>query len=47
MKIRAPVDLVGGVGDMNSATTRALVAGHQIWRTTADEDGQYLLAVAL
>jgi hypothetical protein len=47
MKIRAPVDLVGGVGDMNSAAKRALLAERQIWRATADEDGQYLFAVAL
>jgi 5,10-methenyltetrahydromethanopterin hydrogenase len=47
MTTRAPVNLVGGVGDMNSATTRALLAGHQIWRATVDEDGQYLFAVAL
>jgi hypothetical protein len=44
MTTRAPVNLVGGV---NSATTRALLAGHQIWRATVDEDGQYLFAVAL
>jgi len=47
MTTRAPVNLVGDVGDVNSATTRALLAGHQIWRATVDEDGQYLFAVAL
>jgi len=47
MTTRAPVNLVGGVGDVNSAATRALLAERQIWRATADEDGQYLFAVAL
>jgi len=40
MKTRAPVDLVVGDGDMNSAATRALLAERQIWRTPVDEDGQ-------
>jgi len=47
MTTRAPVNLVGGACDMNSAAKRALLAGHQIWCATADEDGQYLFAVAL
>jgi len=42
MKTRAPADLVGGASDMNSTATRALLAERQIWRATADEDGQYL-----
>jgi hypothetical protein len=47
MKTRAPVDLVGGAGDMNSAATRALPAERWIWRAMADEDGHYSFAVAL
>jgi hypothetical protein len=38
MKTRAPVDLVVGAGDMNSAATRALLAERQIWRTRHDSN---------